>query len=50
MFLKVVQDILQAYLLPPFQIISHSKNFGESKFSKFDQIYIQQDNNIYDTN
>ena len=27
------------YLLLPFQIISHSKNFGESEFSKFDQIY-----------
>ena len=27
-------------LLPPFQIISHSKNLGESNFSKFDQIYI----------
>jgi hypothetical protein len=27
-------------ILPPSQIISHSKNFGESKFFKFDQIYI----------
>ena len=27
-------------LLPPFQIISHFKNLGESKFFKFDQIHI----------
>ena len=27
-------------VLPPFQIISHSKNLRESKFFKFDQIYI----------
>jgi len=27
-------------VLPPFQIISYSKNLGESKFFKFDQIYI----------
>ena len=26
-------------ILPPFQIISHSKNFGESNFFKLDQIY-----------
>jgi len=26
-------------LLPPFQIISHSRNVRESKFYKFDQIY-----------
>ena len=25
-------------LLPPFQIINHLKNFGESNFFKFDQI------------
>ena len=28
------------YILPPSQIVSHSKNLGESNFSKFDQIYI----------
>ena len=27
-------------LLPPFQIIRHSNNLGESKFFMFDQIYI----------
>jgi len=27
-------------LLPPFQIVSHSKNFRESNFFKFDRIYI----------
>ena len=27
-------------ILPPFQIISHFKNLGESKFFKFDQIYM----------
>ena len=27
-------------LLPPSQIISHSKNLEELKFFKFDQIYI----------
>ena len=27
-------------ILPPFQIISHFKNLGESKFFKFDQKYI----------
>ena len=27
-------------VLPPSQIISHSKNLGESKFFKFDEIYI----------
>ena len=27
-------------VLTSFQTISHSKNFGESKFFKFDQIYI----------
>jgi hypothetical protein len=27
-------------LLPPFQIISHSKNLGKSKHLKFDQIYM----------
>ena len=32
--------IFLPYVLPPFQIISHSKNLGESKFFKFDQIYI----------
>jgi hypothetical protein len=28
------------YLLPPSQIIRHSKNLGESKDLKFDQIYM----------
>ena len=28
------------YILPPSQIISHSKNLGESKFFKLNQIYI----------
>ena len=27
-------------ILPPFQIISHSKNFRESNFFKFNQIYM----------
>jgi len=27
-------------VLPPSQIVSHSKNLGESNFSKFNQIYI----------
>ena len=27
-------------VLPPFQIIKHSKNLGESNFFMFDQIYI----------
>ena len=27
-------------VLPLFQIISYSKNFGEPKFFKFDQIYM----------
>ena len=30
---------MSSELLPPFQIISYSNNFGDSKFSKFDQIY-----------
>ena len=30
----------QEKILPPFPIISHSNNFGESKFFKFDQIYM----------
>jgi len=34
------QDHDCIYILPPSQIISHSKNLGESKFFKFDQIYI----------
>ena len=29
-------------ILPPFQIISHSNNFVESKFFKFDQIYMKR--------
>jgi len=28
------------FLLPPSQIVSHSKNLGESKHLKFDQVYI----------
>jgi len=36
---RTALNILQIMLLPPFQIISHSKNLGESKFFKFDQIY-----------
>jgi len=32
-------NALCTIVLPPFQIISHSKNLGESKFFKFDQIY-----------
>jgi hypothetical protein len=33
-------DTLNLYiLLPPFQIIRHSKNLGESKHLKFDQNY-----------
>ena len=31
---------IEKQLLPPFQIICHSKNLGESKFFKFDQIYM----------
>jgi hypothetical protein len=30
----------QSYMLPPSQIIRHSKNLGESKHLKFDQIYM----------
>jgi len=32
--------IIQYVVLPPSQIVSHSKNLGESNFSKFDQIYM----------
>jgi len=40
-FLKVTtQQQPTNKLLPPSQIISHSKNLEESKFFKFDQIYI----------
>jgi hypothetical protein len=28
------------YAIPPSQIISHFKNFGESKYLKYDQIYM----------
>jgi hypothetical protein len=33
-------DLQYCFVLPPSQIISHFKNLGESKFFKFDQIYI----------
>ena len=35
---RVSNDPYRFYkiVLPPFQIISHSKNLGESNFSKFD--------------
>ena len=33
------KDAYPKKVLPLFQIISHSKNLGESKFSKFDQSY-----------
>jgi hypothetical protein len=33
------KNIGQHLLLPPFQIIRHSKNLGESKHLKFDQNY-----------
>ena len=33
-------DMADSHVLPLFQIINHFKNFGESKFFKFDQIYI----------
>ena len=34
--IHLLGNIWSSFLLPPFQIISHSKNFGESKFFKFD--------------
>ena len=41
-FFKKMQIIMTLLIivLPPFQIIRHSNNFGESKFFIFDQIYI----------
>jgi hypothetical protein len=36
---QVLTELGVSQLLPPFQIISHSKNLGESKHIKFDQNY-----------
>ena len=40
LFHTQVLNRVTIYILYPFQIISHSKNLGESKFFKFDQIYM----------
>jgi len=32
--------VFSSLLLPPFQIVSHFKNFRKSIFTKFDQIYM----------
>jgi hypothetical protein len=37
-------------LLPPFQIIRHSKNLGESKHFKFDQNYREKLQKIITSN
>jgi hypothetical protein len=34
------KEVKPNHLLPPSQIIRHSKNLGESKDLKFDQIYM----------
>ena len=39
-YVILFKECIIKLLLPPFQIISHFKNLGESKFFKFDQIHI----------
>ena len=36
----LAEEVCAKIILPPSQIISHSKNLRESNFSKFDQIYM----------
>jgi len=45
-FLWPPSTLIFSIVLPPFQIISHSKNLGESKHLKFDQNYRENYKNL----